>query len=531
MGWRQLRRWRAREYALDAGKLLRDRQYPEAKRALRSALEMAPNDPSVLRLTAEWCAEAGSPDGLIYWDRLFQLVPPTRTDLLKKLDLSLSLQRLDVSRDVLKTLTAQHSQDREVLVRAVQFYALSGQSGDAVQAARAAILDFPSEVQLQFLLGGLLLDDPEPRSQKEAREILFNLALGNSAWREAAVEKLVHKCRLGDGDRLLLIHSIEARQPVSLADRLQVLELRKQMAGKPERIWEQIDDWVAQYPGITNQLTLALWLSVNGATNRSVALVPWPATTTNFLAAQGSLEVLVRAQDWPSVRQLLQQTPVALSAASKEAAAGVMAGAQGNSAAAAGYFAHAIQQAGGDATELFHIAGYAEMARQPAIAADALMRAAELNPAAAVGLCRRALAIVQPIEDLAVAHRLVEKLAEYLPREAAVLLERSWLDVLFNESPERARRTLVPLLNHPALGTEARVILALADVRHGEPAAGLLRLDTGVTNPDRLSPRNRAAYAAVLLANNQRESARRLAATIPAGQLRPLEMELVAAVR
>lgn len=529
--WQELRIRRAREQASKAEDFVRQENFLEAQRAVRTAVKLAPNDPAVLRITANWCTLTGSPDGFVYWDRLAQFTPPTRGDRLKKLDLALALQRLDISRDLLKVLLTETPNDREVLARAVMHHTLTGLTENAVQAARIAVATLPSDPQLQFLLGKLLLETSDRSSQSEARRLLWNVALDNSTWRDSAVDLLVRNRDLNDGDRLLLIHSIEARTPVSLEDRLRVLDLRLPMVSDRDRVWSQTDDLRAQYPGSTNQTRLAIWLAIGGATNRCLAMLPWDAVGTNQYAAQGTLEALARCQDWNGMRTLIERKPVALPASAQESARGVLATTTGAAADANGYFANAIQKAAANPMELIQVSAYAELARQPVLAASALIRAVEVNPLLTVQLCRHALALVQPIEDLTVARRTMEKLVDYLPGEPSVLLERSWLDLLFNEQVDRARTALSHIIDHPAVGREARVMLALADLRRNDPAGALSRLEALGVEPATLTPRSQAVYSAVLLANNQREPARRLVVGIPTNKLRKKELELIAPLR
>ena len=530
-GWRRLRVVRARTQAQAANQLLHDQKFTEAQRVLRTAIEMAPNDPEVLRLTAEWCTQVNSPDGLIYWDRLAQLVPPTRADLLKKLDLSLALQRLDISRDLLKRLLSQDARDRELLVRAIQFHRQTGQMADAIQVARMALATLPSDSQIQLLLGELLTESTDANARKEARQLLWSVALDNSPWRAAAVDQLAQNRDLSRDDRLLLIHTLEARQPVALSDRLLALTLRLPLATQPEEVWRRADILPGQFPGLTNQIDIALWLAGAGATPRSVALIPSNSAATNAYAAFGTLEILIRAREWPRVHSLIQQDPVALPSSAKEAALGVIAAATGTATDATGYFANAIQKAAGRPVEMILVANYAELAQQPALAAQALLQAAELNPSLTITLCRRAIHLLTAIDDTAISRRIIEKLADYLPREPSMLLERSWLDALFNEQLPRARSSLSQITNHPAVGQDARVTLALVDFRRGESGSALAQLEGLGVDPNTLAPRLRAAYATILQANQQREAARRLAQSIPAGKLSSKEAELLTPIR
>ena len=131
------------------------------------------------------------------------------------------------------------------------------------------------------------------------------------------------------------------------------------------------------------------------------------------------------------------------------------------------------------------------------------------------------------MDDLTIARETVVRLAEFLPGEDSVAAERAWLELLFNERIEAASEVLSRLLPHPQLGELARFALALADLRQGKPGLALSRLEVPPVVPERLSPRLQAVYAAVLLANDQREPARRVAHLIPTHTLRVQERDLI----
>ena len=161
------------------------------------------------------------------------------------------------------------------------------------------------------------------------------------------------------------------------------------------------------------------------------------------------------------------------------------------------------------------------------VAAEALIQLAELNPLMTVEACRRALVLVRTSDDLTTTRKIMDRLAEFLPGEDSVLLERSWLDVLFNDRVSRAQETFSRLTKLPNFAESAQMGLALADLRNNQPAAALARVEGHAGDLERLAPRFRATAAAVLAANDRREPARRLVLSLKPGDLRGLERELV----
>lgn len=529
--WGTIKVRRAREQARSAGTWLAERRFPESQRAIRAAVQMAPDDPEVLRAVATWCTLVGRPEGLMYWDRLSRSEAPTRADLLKKLDLALMLRRVDVSREILRGILRTNEDDREVLVRLVLHHSQSGHPDLAAREAREATSRFPSDPQLQFVLGRQLLELSDRASQAEARNVLWSVALGTSEWRDPAIDALTGSKLLTPGDRLLLVRSIEARQTASLVDRLKVLDLRAAMASDRSPLWGQAEELASRHPGWTNRLQIARWIGENGGTRRAVAILPLETARTNAAAAMAMAELCVRWRAWEALRALVEPEPSALPPALQAAAQGVLASADGRRPEVGTRFSRALQKAAGQPAELLAVATMAEEVGQRDAAMRALLGAAELYPMMTVPLCRRVLELAGPMDDLATARRTLERLGEFLSGEPSVLLERSWLDLLAAERVERARRTLGTLVDHPGLGPEARVMLVLADLRAGDAPAALARVEALAMDPGTLQPRLQAVHAAALLANDRREAARRIAARIPADQLRSRELELIAPLR
>ncbi len=528
--WRQLKIRRGQQQAALAEMCLREKRYPEAQRAIRTAILMAPNDPQVLRTTARWCTFAGRPEGLAYWERLFALTTPSVADRLEELDFALALNRLDVSRNLLTALLSAEPKNREVTLRVLRHNGLSGDVEAAIAAARTAVALFPLDEQFQINLGSLLLSRPDRAQQLEGRHLLWAVALSSGRWREMAADHLVASEALDRGDRELLIHDLEKREPIGFSDQLKVFDLRLSLVGVgPERalIWQRAAALADRFSTVTDRLLLARWLAQRGETNRGLEILPRAAVPTNEVAAIATLEILLRWGTAGDVRKLLDQRPSALPEALQESARGVLAVRVGRPAEASGHFASALQQAWVRPGLLLQVAGLAELAGQPLAAVEGLTRAAELNPSLTLQCCRRALALVRPMDDLTIARETVVRLAEFLPGEDSVAAERAWLDLLFNERIEASSEVLSRLLPHPQLGELARFALALADLRKGRPALAMSRLEVPPVVPERLSPRLQAVYAAVLLANDQREPARRVAHLIPTHTLRVQERDLI----
>ena len=530
-GWRQLKIQRGRKLARTASTLIQEQKYPEAQRAIRAAVLMAPSDPEVLRSTARWSALAGRPESLKYWAKYASLVPLTPAEQLEYLDLALALNRLDVSKVLLRQVLARDPKGHEITLRVLRHNVLSGDLDSALKSARTAAEFFPADEQIQLTLGGLLIAQKNRLLQAEGRRVLWNLALGTGPGRDGALEALMSSQVLDRGDKELLIHTLEKREPPTLNDQLKALNLRMGAESSPrdrEALLQQSLTLATRFPGPTNRLYLAAWLLQVGATNRAIELVPWTEAGTNSGVAVGVLDLLLRSSGPEELPYQLARLSNSLPAGLLEGANAVIAARAGRSGEASGHLAVALKAVANRPAQLLQVATLAEKAGQPATAVDALLRAAEIFPSLTLPSCRRALALVRPLDDLTVARRAMNRLADFLPGEDSVVLERVWLDLLFNDRIDGAVSFLLPILEHPQLGEQARFALALAELRQGKNASALGRIEAAPVDPERLPPRLQAVYVAVLQANDQREQAQRLVRRIPLNSLRGQERELIA---
>ena len=531
--WRHLRLNRARDQASQAEKLMREQKPLAAQPLVRAAYMIAPNDPAILRAAARWSSLVLRPEGLSYWDRLAALGPLTRVEQILQVDLALALNRVDLSRELLKKLVPGNEKDRAVLLRALRYQQQVGSQAKAEAGGKLALISHPTDPEIQFTVGRLYLESSSPPVRMDGRRLLWDVALGQSEWRDAAVDLLSQSQLLDTGDRALLVRTLAARQPDTLANQLQILSLRAASAmGDRElaKLADEAEQLSEKFPTVSDRVNVARWLARSGATNRALAYLPLETVGTNATAAADCLDLLLRARAWPEAAAMLDRKPLALPDATQQAALGLI-DASTTRLDPQGRFAQALRLAAGQPSVLFTVATYAEAGEEFTVACDALLQHAELNPMVTLQSCRRALGLAQRNGDLDAARRSIERLGSYLPGEEVVLLERSWLDLLFRKEVPRAQVALNHLLAHPKFGTSAQVAMALAELRSGQAVAAMTRVENSGWDYTTLPPRHRATIAAVLEANGQREPARRLALTIPEGQLHGPELELVKGLR
>ena len=155
------------EANLQAGK------WDEAVRGLKVVLELAPTEPRIIRLAAEYCTQRSMVEGINYWQMLLSKPGSTRQDLLKYLELCLNFNRTDIVVPQLESLLATNRNDSELLrlyVRAVQ---ASAPPAAAIQAGRIWLNNRPDDEEAQLALGTMLTGSPQAEERGEGRRLLW----------------------------------------------------------------------------------------------------------------------------------------------------------------------------------------------------------------------------------------------------------------------------------------------------------------------------------------------------------------------
>ena len=145
-----------------------------------------------------------------------------------------------------------------------------------------------------------------------------------------------------------------------------------------------------------------------------------------------------------------------------------------------------------------------------------------------VEAARQVSRMARSMDDLTLFHRSVRRLAGFFSADESFTAEAAILDLLFEEETAKATKTLQGLHESQPDRIEWRIGLALARLRSADPSSGLALLEEAGFDFDRVSPRAKAVYVALLGASGQRESARRLARRVPIDLLHRQEKPLVA---
>jgi thioredoxin-like negative regulator of GroEL len=137
------------------------------------------------------------------------------------------------------------------------------------------------------------------------------------------------------------------------------------------------------------------------------------------------------------------------------------------------------------------------------------------------------LRLCQNRDDLAIEQRALHRLATQAPGDLRVAAESAERDVMVNIDPGPAIKVLDRQIAEEPGELRWRFAAALGELRVNNPAGALTRLEQVEIRDSMLTPKYKAIYAAILGANQQRESARRYSRQLASEKLRSQERDLI----
>lgn len=516
--YRWVKAKRARKAAGEAERLLGEGRLEDSARFSRVAYELAPNEAEVLRVVARLSAQLGRSDSVSHYLAYRATGQMSQEDRIAMAEAAVRFGRIDVARPLLGELTAERPTDRHVWRLALASVRQTGDLAKSVALARSVVSRFGGDAEAEFALASLLVGSGQAGWMGEGQRILWGLALGRTAMDQQAVQMLAVQPDLKPAEAETLARVLESVPTNSLPRALLTLQLR--MRSQPARTNEWFEKAVALVPTngpVPEVCQLVLWLTERDGLAFAGGHLPEVRCRTNLLLMAARLDYLVGIDDSAGLATAVADTGNVLDAGMRSAAVGALAAKQGRRDEGERALRAALD-AGGSRAMLVapFVARVAERHRLNAVAVQALqvcMEAPGREMEVARGILRLLELDPNPTQGLATLRRLHSK----VPTEDAVILERAWLELLAGENSAWALTELKRIAGFQPEDGSVRFALALAEWRNGQASQALMTIEKGPVDLESLIPRQRAVYAVVLGANDQREAARRIARGIPTG--------------
>jgi tetratricopeptide (TPR) repeat protein len=497
--------------------------WDDALHGLKVILELAPTNPRVLRLAAEYCTRLSLMDGLNYWEMLLKTPEATRQDLLQYLDLCLNFNRTDITGPQLEGMLATNRDDPDLLRLWVRSLHASATPSQAVAAARHWLEVRPADDESQFTLGMLLNGSTNADERAEGRRLLWGVAVGQGKLHPDAVDALAASPDLTSAECQVLLKSLAGR-----TDR-RLTVLRLQVRVEPDRRAELVEAFAQAARTAESPVALAeaaTWFADTGEVDRVLEILPpekvakHPGLLTARLQALLEKNRLVEVQpyldmDNPPVEPYMLHCLQALAAQKS-----------GRPQLVLGHFESALAACTNQLNKLQFVAGYAERIGQPRAAAAAYQRLMQY-PSLALFAGREMLRLLAPLDDAKASREVLRRLERTIPGDESIFLASTYFGFLLGERLPGAMSTLEKdVKDHPE-NALYRTVLALGALRNGDAPKALGLVEGIEIDWSKAESRMRAIYAATLGANQQREAARQIARKIDLSTLRSEEKELI----
>ena len=521
-----VKRLRARRLARQTLVLIDAGKYSEAKVKLPGILQLAKDDPEVLRAAARYCTALKSPSALEYWERLRGTGQATVDDLLGFTSSALDANRTDLSAPVVTYLVGHYPTRIDVLHIGMRHLDVAGFPDRAIELGRRALTLDSFNPKTERLLGQLLLSRPDKALNEEGRALLWGAAEHPGVERDAALVSLSSYEHLTSSEMADLIRLFEADAAHDLYKRLRVVDLRWRLnpENRPE-LAKQVTQWLASETILTNFIQIASW-AVKSSPESIAQGVTEARAATNQVILLHLTDALAELGRWPQIHGLLEKydkmyPPFALDMLLGREAA--WAHQPGN---AEKYLLSAGTDADGDPRKLSMAASFAETQGfvGTAIKLWELMLNSRANSVVAVA---QILRLCKNRDDLAAEQRALHRLSTEAPADLRLAAESAERDVLVNVDPGPAIAVLEKQIAAEPNELRWRFDAALGDLRLKNPSGALTRLEQIEINESMLTPRLKVIYAAVLGANQQREAARRYSRQLATEDLKSQERELI----
>ncbi len=524
--YHNLKRWRARQLASQAERLLSEQKWPEASEKAQGAFLLCPTEPDAIRAVATLETKAGLPGALEFWQTLLATGRATPADRRSYVAAALSSGAPGRAHaELARLLTEEPDQPADLWLLARVCLA-EGDPSAAGRFAAAAATGDPTNRQYRLFAATLSGD----AAQAGARQVVWGLGREDDAIGLQALEYLASLRDL-PADQLRELASLLEKHPLRrTADRLLALTLR--LRAQPARRAQVLDAATDAFAhsDAADRRDFGAWLNQQGEFNRTLAVLPLADARQRMDLFIVHLDALASLGRWSEIEALLKDRTTPLPPVYREAFQARCALQLKDPGLAAACWRRALAAAENNLSDLWWLADYAGKNGEVGAARKAyrawMDRVRDPRPGYQ--------ALTRLLEQTGTTAELRDLLAEGLkhwPDDPALRNDHAYLSLLLGDELDRCRRTAEELVAQNPDSLPIRTTLALARYRLKD-FPGALQVYAGQDYDWQAAlPGNRAVYAAVLAANHATAEARRLARGLPAAALRPEEAALVQPLR
>lgn len=300
-----------RHLAGRATEQMKDEKWESASQIISDAVKNAPEDPDVLRVTAEFLRKTGGdPEMARYFLQKLQDSPlATADDTIHFGDVLIQTGDTPRARKAYEALPTVKKQGRDGMELLAKILDDEGQKQLAMSTLRQALLTEPDNPESILRLAMLDLDQPFNETRRRAQETIWKIARQKNETALLAIGFLATSRELTAGESDELLKTLAAHPKSTDRQRFPILSAYMRLF--PTRRQQVLDEECAKYKGKgpDDMVHLLRWLAQERQSDRILGLVPKSLVVKSPDAFPSYAEALMTAGKWADLKALIQGNP------------------------------------------------------------------------------------------------------------------------------------------------------------------------------------------------------------------------------
>ncbi|MDX1950561.1 MAG: hypothetical protein SFY81_00160 [Verrucomicrobiota bacterium] len=525
--YRQVKAWRARQFAETAKELLEKKEYQQAFQKANAALQMKPDDIEVIRLTADVATRVRAPIAPNLWNNLIYHPQATQQDRENYAEFLMMANRVEAAESMVGQLLTKEPVSAKTYFMAAQIAQSRRDTPRAIQFLRSALEKDTTHRPSELMLGSLLLSSQSPTDQTEAKKRLANvISKTNDTLRVSAMYRLA-RTDLPKPEVERLLQMVRENSNPSLDEYFLGLDLMKKL--DPSSAQKLIAQAVAKFRTgkAEERVALGTWLNSQGKFAETAQSLPPEQGLKNPQLSLIYIESLAGLERWDDVYKTLAREDLGLEPVFHEAMRGSSARKIKKEDLAKIHWSKAMTLASEQPEKLRIVAELAERSDSREEAITAYSKMMEV-PNLANNANRAMLRLLHQSGDTRGMRELIKKMSSKTRFDTSLQNYHAYLNILLGENVAQSKAVAEQLHAQKPEDLGFKTTLALAYLREKNPAAAYAVFGaTNTYNVAQFPPGCKAVYAATLALNNREKDAQQIVKTLQTTDLKPEEKELV----
>ena len=295
----------------EASAQMKEEKWDTASLIIGDAVRKAPDDPHVLRVTAEFLRKTnGDPEmARSFLQKLHDTRAATPEDDIHLSEVLLTMGDTPRARKVYDELPTASKQSRDAMELFAKILDEEGEKQLAMSTLRQALLKEPDNPECILRLAMLDLDQPFDETRRHAQETIWTIARKKDDTALQAIGFLAGSKDLTAGEADELLKTVKAHPKA--ADRHRFVVLSAYMRLFPTRRQQVLDEECEKYKGKGPDAMVPLlrWLAQERQSERILGLVPKSLVLKSTEAFPSYADALMAAGKWADLKAMIQGSP------------------------------------------------------------------------------------------------------------------------------------------------------------------------------------------------------------------------------